>query len=87
MPAGEVLEFTVQNIDDRGDSVGEPLLLDQKKLAATLRLSHALCYFSSQSRTIVGGLRLSQTGSPRFSLRHLIVGLGRAPEGCVVEVE
>jgi hypothetical protein len=56
-------------------------------VARDLRLTHALCYYSCQARTIHGPLRLSQTDSRWFTLRHLIVGLGRAPGGCRVEVE
>jgi hypothetical protein len=40
-----------------------------------------------QARTILGPLRLAQTAHSRFELTHLIVGLGRAPSGDVVEVE
>jgi hypothetical protein len=67
--------------------VGESLSLNQERLTEILRLSHAISYFSSQARTIVGGLRLSQTDHKFFSVRHLIVGLGRAGEGEGVEVE
>ena len=54
LPAGEeATDFQVQNVDDRGEKVGEPILVEPKKLAATLRLSHAICYFSLQARTII----------------------------------
>jgi len=56
-------------------------------VARDLRLTHALCYYSCQARTIHGPLRLAQTDSRWFTLRHLIVGLGRAPAGNCVEVE
>jgi hypothetical protein len=87
LPGEEEENFEVQNFNDRGGLVGALLSVEQQRLATTLRLSHAICYFSSQARTIVGGLRLSQTRSRHFSLRHLIVGLGRAGEGMGVEVE
>ncbi len=87
LPAGEGAACVVQNVDDRGALMGEPLSVEAKRLATTLRLSHTICYFSSQARTIVGGLRLSQTRSRHFSIRHLADGFGRAGEGLVVEVE
>jgi hypothetical protein len=87
LPSEEDANFEVQNINDRGEPVGETLSLDQERLSEILRLSHAMRYFSSQARTIVGGLRLSQTDHKHFSIRHLIVGLGRAGEGEGVEVE
>ncbi len=88
LPAGEeAKDFRVQNIDERGVKVGEAILVEPKKLALTLRLSHAICYFSCQARTITGGLRLSQTNHKFVTRRHLVVGLGRGPEGHCIEVE
>jgi hypothetical protein len=57
------------------------------EVAKSLRLTHALCYYSTQARTILGPLRLAQTAHSRFELPHLIVGLGRAPSGDVIEAE
>jgi len=48
---------------------------------------HAITYDSSQARTLHGGVRLAQTDHPRMTLRKLIVGLGRAPAGCDVQVQ
>jgi hypothetical protein len=48
---------------------------------------HAITYDSSQARTLHNGVRLAQTDHPRMTLRRLIVGLGRAPAGCDVQVE
>ena len=79
--------YMVQNVNDRGDLVGEVLSINTDRMAMSLRLSHAICYFSSQARTITGDLRLAQTSHPHFNIRHLVVGLGRAPEGHCVEVE
>jgi len=58
-----------------------------KNLSRQMRLTYAITYDSSQSRTLHGGVRLTQTRHPRMTLRRLIVGLGRAPEGADVEVE
>jgi hypothetical protein len=74
-------------IDDAGAARGEPFEMSLEDVAQDLRLTHALVYYSCQARTIHGPLRLAQTDSRWFSLRHLIVGLGRAPAGCCVEVE
>ena len=80
-------DYIVQNVNDRGDLVGAVFSINTERVAMSLRLSHAICYFSSQARTITGGLRLAQTSHPHFNIRHLVVGLGRAPEGHCVEVE
>ena len=61
--------------------------MHKQDVASKLRLTHAITYFSSQARTILGCLRLSETDSERFNIRCLIVGLGRAPNGWDVEVE
>ena len=66
---------------------GKPFELSIADVARDLRLTHALCFYSCQARTIHGPLRLAQTDSRWFTLRHLIVGLGRAPAGNCVEVE
>jgi hypothetical protein len=72
-------------IDDAGAVRGEPFEMSLEDVARDLRLTHALCYYSCQARAIHGPLRLTQTDSRWFTLRHLIVGLGRAPAGCEVE--
>jgi hypothetical protein len=74
-------------INDAGGERGEPFEMSLADVARDLRLTHALCYYSCQARTIYGPLRLAQTDSRWFSLRHLIVGLGRAPAGVCMEVE
>ena len=58
-----------------------------KDLSAKMRLTFAITYDSSQSRTLHGGVRLTQILHPRMTLRRLITGLGRAPKGEDVEVE
>ena len=52
-----------------------------------LRLCLAITYDSSQPRTLLGHVRLTQTDHAHMTLRRLIVGLGRAPEGSQLEVE
>ena len=79
--------FELRRVKDKGEAVGESFVMEKKELGSKMRLPHAITYFSSQARTIVGGLRLAQTDSRLFTLRHLIVGLGRAPIGADVQVE
>ena len=79
--------FELRQVDDQGDFKGESFILTKEDIGSKMRLTHAITYFASQARTICGGLRLTQTGSKLFTLRHLIVGLGRAPIGADVQVE
>ena len=79
--------FELAHTDD-DDIVGDDKFpMSQAELACNMRLTHAITYFGSQARTIRGGLCLADTDSPRFTIRHLIVGLGRAPNGRDVHVE
>ena len=57
-----------------------------QEVGEKLLLSHAIAYGSSQARTIYGPLRLMQTDHKMMTLRRLIVGLGRAPDGALVQV-
>ena len=79
--------FELRRVKDQGEVVGESFLMTKTEPGSKMRLTHAITYFSSQARTVVGGLRLAQTNSRLFTLRHLIVGLGRAPIGADVQVE
>ena len=88
----EVLEvgdnqFELVAIHDDGARASESFVVDKKELGSNFRLTHALTYFSAQARTIHGGIRLAQTSNKRFTLRHLVLGLRRAPRGCDVQVE
>ena len=74
-------------MDDDGIVSDDVFKMSEAELARSMRLTHAITYFSSQARTIKGGLCLADTDSPRFTIRRLIVGLGRAPNGCDVHVE
>ena len=52
-----------------------------------LRLTHAMCYYTIQGRTINDKpILLIDTEHPHFSRRALIVGLSRATHGQVVHV-
>jgi hypothetical protein len=63
-------------VDDAGVERKEPFVMSLAEVARDLRLTHALCYYSCQARTIHGPLRLAQTDSRWFTLRHLIVRAG-----------
>ena len=65
----------------------ELVFKDKKELGSNFRPTHALTYFSTQARTIHGGIRLAQTSHNNFTLRDLVLALGRAPRGCDVQVE
>jgi hypothetical protein len=88
LPSGDIETFCVQGVDDDDALLGEATTeVTRKTLADSLRLTHALCYFSCQARTIRGPLRLADTGHNFFTFRHLTVGCGRGPCSSVVEVE
>jgi hypothetical protein len=53
---------------------------------AVLRLTHAMCYYTVQGRTLRGHTLLLDTSHPQFSRRALIVGLSRATHGDHVHV-
>jgi hypothetical protein len=79
--------LTLLRIGDKGEPRGEPFTLAVAEVAKSLRLTHAMCYYSTQARTIYGPMRLAQTSHRMFTLTHLIVGLGRGPCGDDIEVE
>ena len=79
-------EFEMACINDKNEKVSETFMMSKQDLAKTMRLTHAFTYYSSQARTIRGDIRLCDTDHRHFTLRHLIVGLGRAPRGDVVQV-
>ena len=76
-----------RQINDKSEEVGEEFEWPTNDLTRAMKLSYAMTYDSSQSRTLYGKVRLTQTDHPCFTLRKLIVGLGRAPEGSQLEVE
>ena len=78
--------FELVAIDDDGAATGESFVMSETDLSLNMRLTHAITYFSSQARTIKGSLRLEQTSAKLFTIRHLIVGLGRAPNGRDIQV-
>ena len=55
-------------------------------LPAVMRLTHAMCYYTVQGRTLQGHTLLLDTTHPNFSRRALIVGLSRATHEDFVHV-
>jgi len=55
-------------------------------VAEVLRLTHALCYYTCQGRTMDSHVVLMDTEYKWFSRRALIVGLSRATHGDLVHV-
>ena len=82
--AGETVKL--DQINDKDEEFGKAFELTQEEVGEKLLLSHAITYDSSQARTIYGPLRLLQTDHKMMTLRRLIVGLGRAPDGAFVQV-
>ena len=78
--------ITLYQINDKDEQQGDTFTMDPQEVGEKLLLSHAITYDSSQARTIYGPLRLMQTDHKMMTLRRLIVGLGRAPDGALVQV-
>ena len=79
--------FEMVAVADDNREIGESFFMTPEDLGSKMRLCCAMTYFSSQARTINGPLRLAQTPHPNFTLRHLIVGLGRGPVSSNIQVE
>ena len=79
--------FEMITVTDEDEHVGNSFFLSKAEVGSKMCVSHAITYFSSQARTIHGPLRLAQTSNRRFTIRHLIVGLGRGPISTDIEVE
>ena len=60
-------KFELVAVNDDGAPIAESFIVDKTELGSNFRLTHALTYFSSQARTIHGGVRLAQT----LSLIHI----------------
>jgi len=63
-----------------------PLMIPTSEVAKLFRLAHALTIDSSQSLTIHGRILIVEADHCYFSLRRLIVALGRSPTGALVQV-
>ena len=78
--------ITLYQINDKDEQQCDTFTMTPQEVGEKLLLSHATTDDSSQARTIYGPLRLMQTDHKMMTLRRLIVGLGRAPDGNQVQV-
>ena len=77
--------ITFYQINDKDEQLGDTFTMAPQEVCEKLLLSHAITYGSSQARTIYGPLRLMQAGHKMMTLRRISVGLGRAPDGNMVQ--
>ena len=85
--------YTVVDITDEGVKLqmreeychgadDEQVVIPLVDVCSQLRLTHAVCYYTCQGRTVKDRhIVLLDTDHPHFSTRSLIVGLSRATEG------
>jgi len=94
LTVGDVEEVEFEGPDG---GFGAPQLVDVSKakeevtvpladVPAVLRLTHAMCYYTVQGRTLRSNIVLLDTSNKNFSRRALIVGLSRATHGDHVHV-
>ena len=83
-PKGILLEVTEVSPERVLLSNGAELTGEQ--VCRCTRLAHCLCYSAVQGLTLPGVVRLADTASPMFNLRHLYVGISRATAAANVEV-
>ena len=84
----EIIEgvVTFKYLDNDQKESGDFMYLPKDEIPHKMLLCYAYTYHKTQGRTIRGSIRLAETSSRNFSLRHLIVGSGRAPEGIDLQV-
>ena len=63
------------------------LTIPTSQVAGLFRLVHALTIDSSQSLTLLGRVLIVEAGHCHFSLRRLIVALGRSPTASMIHVQ
>ena len=84
------IRYTVETVDALNCTLvkeTESLTMATASVAVLFRPIHALTIDSSQARTLMGGVRVVETNHSFFTLRRLIVALGRSPTGAYVQVE
>jgi len=94
------INYIVQDFDDKhvvltvhpdfvvsGGAEVKPIMLKWQQFVSTLRLTHALPYVYYQGKTVrEKTLLLMNVDSPHFTLRHLILGLGRVSKSEYVKI-
>jgi hypothetical protein len=80
--------YTIKEIGEKVllSCEGGEISLTPLEVVRDLRLSHAITFHSSQGITLNGRIRLWDADHPRFSRRHLYVGISRATNAALVEV-
>jgi len=79
----------INDADEEGSAETKewrPFKLPTASLSSKMRLGYAITIDSSQSRTLHGTVRVTQTDHAFMSLRRLCVALGRAPASVDIEV-
>ena len=81
--------YTVKTVTAEGVVVTGPsgdIDVPSEKVCTWLRLAYAVTYAGCQGLTLEGVVRLEDTRSPHFSLKHLYVGSSRATSASLLEV-
>ena len=81
----EILDLRQVSILERDIETIEEIEILKTRLKH-VRLGFAIIYASVQSRTLRSHVRLWDTSHPRFSRKHLIMGLGRATNPDLVDL-
>ena len=71
---------------DAVSTAKEEVTVPLDDVAHVLRLTHAMCYYTVQGRTVRSHMVLLDTDHRHFSRRALIVGLSRATNGRLVHI-
>jgi hypothetical protein len=83
-PKGIMVQVVSLSVDQVTLSNGATL--GRERICKCTRLADCLCYASVQGLTLPGVVKLWDTASPMFTLRHLYVGISRATGAQNVEV-
>ena len=87
--AAETGLVRINDADEEGSAETKewrPFKLPTASLSSKMRLGYAITIDSSQSRTLHGTVRVTQTDHAFMSLRRLCLALGRAPASVDIEV-
>ena len=82
-----IKEYRQENDGDTAEPKTAEVEVPKEDVCSQLRMTHAMCYYTVQGRTIAGRhILLLDTTHPHFTTRALIVGLSRATHGDFVHV-
>ena len=83
------LLYSVKEVSNDGcvlSGGGDEARLTADQTVKCVRLSYAITYAACQGLTLPGRVRLIETESPHFGVRHLYVGASRATSASLLEV-